>query len=240
MYKGKKIIVTICARSGSKGIPKKNVRLVLGKPLISYTINQAKKLSWVDRIVISTDDINIKRLSEKLGVSVPFLRPKYLATDNTGKVPVIIHSVVKSQKLWKEKYDINIDLAVTSPLRTNADIQKSLDLLFIKKTKTVLSGYLSNNNPYFNMVEMNLQNNVILSKRNGKELLRRQDAPPVYSLNGSIYIAWTRSFLKGKTYFTNRTRIYVMPKEQSIDLDTEMDLKFLEFYLKSKKIKNIK
>ncbi len=235
MYQRYKTIVTICARDGSKGLPNKNVLLLAGKPLIWHTINFAKKIKWVDRIVVSTDSPKIRELAVKFGVSAPFLRPKRLASDIAAKLPAILHAVGYAQNLWKEKYDITIDLAVTSPIRIQSDVENSVKLLLNPKTSTVVSGYAATENPYFSMVEMNRNGYVSLSKQIGYPLERRQDAPAVYTLNGSIYSAWTSSLFKDKTYFGKQTRIYLMPRERSFDLDSKLDFKFLEFYLKQKR-----
>src|SRR3990167_1510986 len=119
MYKDYSIMVVICARGGSKGVPGKNTRLLNGKPLITYTIEQAKKFSWADRIVVSTDDKEIKEVAEQYGVKVPFLRPRELATDTISVIPVIIHAVRKAEDYWKEHYDIVVNLSPRSEEHTS-------------------------------------------------------------------------------------------------------------------------
>ncbi len=236
MYRNKKVIVTICARGGSKGIPNKNIVSVLGKPLIWYTIDYAKSIPWVDRVVVSTDSREIAGLAIKYGAQAPFLRPKKLASNTAAKVPVILHGIKTSEKYWREKYDINIDLAVTSPIRLKSDIENCLKLLLEPRTNTVLSGYLSTHNPYFSMVEIDRKGYIHLSKVNNKRvIIRRQDAPKVFVLNGSIYAAWVKNLSAQKTYFTTQTRLYIMPQERSFDLDTKIDFEFLEFYMQRNK-----
>lgn len=235
MYHTHKVIVTICARGESKSLRDKNIRPLMGMPLICHTIDFVKQIKWVDRIVVSTDSIKIRDLALKSGIETPFLRPKHLASDTAAKVPAILHGIKTAEKYWSEKYDISIDLAVTSPLRIKADIENCVKLLIRPRTSTVLSGYLSPHNPYFSMVEVNSHGYIQLSKQGKRTIIRRQDAPEVFVLNGSVYAAWVKKLKKDKTYFTNQTRLYVMPQERSIDIDTKTDFEFLEFYMQRNK-----
>lgn len=235
MYQGHKIIITICARGGSKGVPKKNIRPLLGKPLLAYTIEQVKALSWVDRIVVSTDDPEIREIATKWGIEVPFLRPKYLATDTAAKIPVIIHAIRKAQSYWHETFDINIDMDVTSPLRKTSDIKNALKLLInTPYTKAVFSVYPASRSPYFNMVEPDKDGYVHLSKMLKNPILRRQDSPIVYAMNASIYVMRVKDLLKEKSYHTNQTRAYLMPEERSIDIDKPLDFEFVEFLMRKR------
>lgn len=240
MYKEKKIILTICARGGSKGLPGKNVKSLLGKPLIAYSIEQAKSLGWVDRIVISTDDPKIKKVAEKLGIEVPFMRPQELATDTAPKIPVFLHAIQEAEKHWREKYDIWVDLDATSPLRFTSDIKEAVDLLFLPDTLAVITAMESHHNPYYNMVEKDSLGYVSVSKKLPQSIVRRQDAPKVYAMNGSIYIMWCDELLKRGTFFTDRTQLYVMPAERSFDIDSIVDFEIVKLYLKQrvKKRKN--
>lgn len=235
MYKGKKVILTICARGGSKGLPGKNIKKIFGKPLISYSIEQAKALGWVDRIVVSTDDVKIKKTAEKWGIVVPFMRPPELATDTASKLPVLIHAIHKAEKYWKEKYDIWIDLDVTSPLRFVEDIKEAVDMLFMPDTSSVITAVESHHNPYFNMVEVDNFNYANISKSSSKLITRRQDAPKVYAMNGSIYVMWRDEFLKRKTFFTEKTQLYIMPPERSFDIDNIVDFEIVKLYLKRRR-----
>ena len=122
-------MVVICARGGSKGVPGKNTRLLNGKPLIAYTIEQAKKFSWADKVVVSTDDKEIKEIAERYGIEIPFLRPKELATDEISVISVIIHAVRTAEDYWKDHYDIVVNLSPTGPLRTVKDIELAVKTL---------------------------------------------------------------------------------------------------------------
>jgi CMP-N-acetylneuraminic acid synthetase len=230
------VVLTICARGGSKGVPGKNIRPILGKPLIGYTIEQAKALNWIDRIVVSTDSKEIKKIAEDFGLEVPFLRQAELATDTAGKLPAIIHAVLAAEKHWEENYDIVLDLDPTSPLRNLDDINEVLRILAEEPgVKSVFSVCETYKNPYFNMVEENKNGYVRLSKKPPKPILRRQDAPKVYEMNASIYAMWKKDLLLEKTFFTDRTKVYVMPRERSVDIDNQIDFEFVEFLMKRAK-----
>lgn len=226
--------MTICARGGSKGVPSKNVKLLAGKPLIVYTIDQALSLTWVDRVMVSTDDPKIRDIAQRKGLQVPFLRPKSLATDRSAKVPAIIHAVKSAEKIYSERYDIVCDLDPTSPLRNIADINNVIDTLVSKaKTKSVFSVCNAHKNPYFNMVEADKTGHVSLSKKLKKKVYRRQDAPAVFEMNASIYAIWKSVLQKEKTFFTDQTRMYEMPRERSIDIDSPVDFKLVEILMKT-------
>lgn len=232
MYKNQKVIVTICARGGSKGVPRKNVKPLLGKPLLAHTIEQAQGLNFVDKIVVSTDDAEIKEVAEKYGVSVPFLRPQKLATDTSPKMPAMIHAVTSAEKYWHEQYDVVLDLDPTNPLRLSGDIQGVLDALLInKKAFTSFSVTPAYKNPYMNMVEPTAAGFVKVVKRPAKPILRRQDAPVVYEVVASIY-AIRRQYLEKITHFpTKHNAYYVMPEERALDIDSQLDFDIIELLL---------
>lgn len=233
MYKGNSILTVICARGGSRGIPRKNVKLLNGRPLIGYTIEQAKKFSFADRIVVSTDDKEIKRIAENYGVEVPFLRPARLATDRMSVVPVVIHATREAEKYWKEKYQIVVSLSPTGPLREVDDIRRAVKILVdTKNTNAVFSVTETNSNPYFNIYEINDEGYAVLSKKTGKAILRRQEAPRAFLQNGSIYVVWKKILIEESDPFEKRTRIYTMPKERSVDIDTSLDFEIAEFFMR--------
>ncbi|MDD2822977.1 MAG: acylneuraminate cytidylyltransferase family protein [Candidatus Daviesbacteria bacterium] len=234
MYKNKKIVLTICARGGSKGYPGKNIKSIFRKPLLAYSIEQAKALDWVDRIVVSTDDPKIKKVAEKWGVEVPFLRPPELATDTVSKIPVFLHAIQEAEKHWNEKYDIWVDLDVTSPLRFSEDIEQAVRLLFTPETISVITAMESHHNPYYNMLEKDNKGYISLSKKHSQSVVRRQDAPKVYAMNGSIYVMWCDELVKRKTFFTEKTQLYVMPPERSFDIDNAVDFEIVKLYLKQR------
>src|SRR3989339_1726633 len=138
MYKKKNIIAIIPARAGSKGLPGKNIRLLLGKPLISWTIEHALSSKYIDKVIVSTDDRKIAEISRKCGAAVPFIRPAKLATDKAKGIDVILHAVRWFEKK-RNKFDLIMLLQPTSPLRTAGDIEAAIELLFEKKAGAVVS-----------------------------------------------------------------------------------------------------
>jgi CMP-N-acetylneuraminic acid synthetase len=230
------VLCTICARGDSKGVPGKNLKNLLGKPLIAYTIEQALNTSFIDRVVVSTDSDKIADIAKQYGAEVPFIRPRSLATDDAPKLPVIKHAV----KYYIENLNFNpdyvIDLDPTSPLRTGEDIEKCLNLIINDSNcDLVITGYKSNKNPYFNMVEINSDGFACLSKKPEKQIVRRQDAPVVYAMNASVYI-WKKTVLFNQTdIIAGRVKLVAMPEERSIDIDSEVDFKLVEYFMKEKK-----
>jgi CMP-N-acetylneuraminic acid synthetase len=234
------ILITICARGGSKGIPGKNIKTIAGKPLIAYTIEQAKKLSEKINatITISTDDELIKKTAEKFGVSSDYIRPDYLATDTVGKIETIEDVVKYEESKANKRFDFILDLDVTSPLRTINDLENALEI--IKGNSDAYNLFSVNNaarNPYFNMVEVNADGYYSLVKTNPNgTVMSRQSAPEVYDLNASFYW-YRRSFfdLGTKSVFTEKSLIYVMD-HMCFDLDHPVDFLFMEYLLENDKL----
>lgn len=220
-------ICTICARGGSVGVPRKNIRPLLGKPLIAYSIEQARACPQIDAVYVSTDDDEIAEVARAYGAIVPFKRPADLATSEAGKLPVIVHLV---DHLIATGVDVTriVDLDPTSPLRSNADIEAALSLLDAD-TDVVITAYPSDKNPYFNMVERQPDGNVRLVKPLADGVTSRQAAPKVYSMNASIYV-WHRATLTAGLW-NGRTRLYEMPRDRSIDIDSEIDFKLVEMLM---------
>ncbi|UTC44453.1 cytidylyltransferase domain-containing protein [Treponema sp. OMZ 857] len=235
MYNNNKILCTICARGGSKGVKGKNFKLINGKPLIAYTIETALQLGVFDHIVVSSDSKDIQNIAVKYGAEVFFTRPAELASDNAAKIPVIRHAFIESEKYYNDEYDILVDLDATSPLRTIDDIKACIDLLIEKKSENVITAMPSRRSPYFNLIERDSSGWWNVSKKLEKEFVRRQDTPSCYDMNASIYV-WTRdSILHNDSVFNATTELYVMPEERSIDIDSELDFQFVEFLLNQKK-----
>jgi len=230
------ILLTIAARGGSKGVKGKNIRSLLGKPLIAHTILQALRWAKATRVVISTDSEAIAQVARQYGAEVPFMRPASMATDKAGKMPVIVHALKTCEEIYQTKFDILVDLDATAPVRTIQDLDQALAMFIKHKPANIFSVVPSHKNPYFNMVELTPRGRVRLCKR-GK-FKRRQDAPAVYDANASIYIYDRNYLLKTKhpSVVNPRTMIYVMKEESAFDIDREIDFKFLEFLTKEKVI----
>ena len=232
MYKEYKILCTICARGGSKGIPGKNKAIVAGKPLIVYTLEVAKKCDYFDDIIVSTDDEEIMKIANEYDVPTPFKRPEHLSKDDTSKIDVIRYAVEWAENNWHRKYDIIVDLSVVSPLRTVEDIKNSIELLINEKADNVFSVSPPYRNPYYNMVEI-VDEKIRLVKDPRKKITRRQEAPVVYDMNDSIYVWWKRILFEKDTVFNDNTKIYVMPRHRGIDIDEPFDLLVVSLMLEN-------
>ncbi|MEP6908515.1 MAG: acylneuraminate cytidylyltransferase family protein [Pseudoxanthomonas sp.] len=224
-------LATICARGGSAGVPGKNIRPLLGKPLIAWTIEQALASGIFDRVCVSTDSAEIAGVAVAAGAEVPFVRPAGLATATAAKLPVIRHLVE-----WIEAnsgpVDRVIDLDPTSPLRDVADIRACNDLLD-EGAELVITGYESDKNPYFNMVEHKADGSVGRVCVPAGNVVARQLAPKVYAMNASIY-AWRRSCLTDSLWLVPGLRLHVMPRERSIDIDHPIDFDLVELLMKQR------
>lgn len=212
-------------------MPGKNIKKLLGRPLIAYTIEHAKKSKYIDRIIVSTEDKNIAATSNKYGAETPFIRPKRLAADSSSTLDVLLHAINWMEKKENYLFDTVVLLHATTPLRDPEDIDKSIELLFKKNADSVFSVTEAHRNPYFNMVEM--KNNRVKLVKKGN-LMNRQEAPLVYDMNSSIYV-WKKNTLKTKKKtILKKTHIYIMPKERSVDIDDYIDFKIAEALLKAK------
>ena len=229
-----KIVATICARGGSKGIPGKNIRPLCGKPLIVHTIEVAKKCKLINRVIVSTDAPEIAEIAKANGAEVPFLRPRELALDTSPKIPVIKHAIEYLQSQEGYYADIVVDLDPTSPLRTEKYIESCIGMVSDGGADNVFSVTKARRNPYFNMVEI-IDGRVRLVKPLPQPVVRRQDAPEVYDMNASIYVWKRETLMNNNSLFLERTKIHIMP-EWTIDIDSETDFELVEFLLKNRKV----
>ena len=225
MFLKKRVLAIIPARVGSKRIPGKNIFPVAGKPLIAWTIEAAKKSKYIDRIIVSTDDQKIKRISEEFGAEVPFIRPNHLATDEAGSVDVIKHAI----SAIGEKFTYIVLLQPTSPLRTTEDIDNAIEKLD-GKTKAVVSVCETSHSPLWcnNLPEDLSMADFLKPEITGK---RSQDLPKYYRLNGALYVSETDYFYQNNNFFGKKTKAFIMPPVRSVDVDEEIDLAFAEFLL---------
>ena len=227
------ILCTICARGNSKGLINKNIIKLNGAPLIKHTIDQAKKSKIFKDIVVSSDNRKILSVAKKSGIENMIVRPANLSNDKAEKLGAIKHALLSLEKLKKKKYDIIIDLNVTSPLRNINDKKNPLSLFLKKKASIVISASESKKNPYFNQV-FQLKNRVKLVRQKKKKIQRRQDTPRVYDLNASIYVYKRYALLKSNSIYTNKSYLYVMPYRRSVDIDDKLDFKIVEYLMRNK------
>ena len=232
MYREHVVVCVIPARGGSKGLPGKNIKALCGKPLIAYTIEQAKQSRYIDRVIVSTEDEAIAQISLKYGAEVPFMRPKELAEDSVATVDVLLHAIH-----WLEDkqylFDILVLLHTTTPMRSVEDIDHSIANLVEEKADNIFSVTEAHRNPYFNMVEINKNGYAALAKQGN--FTTRQAAPLIYDMNSSIYVWWKDILKEKKRIFSDKTIIYVMPKERSIDIDDHIDFKIAEMMMSERK-----
>ena len=229
----REILGLILARGGSKGIPGKNIKDLAGKPLIAYTIEAAKKSKYIDRVVVSTDDEEIARVSREYGAEIPFMRPAEYARDNTTSNETILHALNWFEKNENYRPEYFTLLQPTSPFRSQTDIDNSFERLFDKEASFLVSLCETTENPYW-MKTIN-NNGMINSFIDNKKIRRRQDLPELYILNGAIYIAKREEYLKKEDFINEDTLGYIMSKENSIDIDEPMDLKFARFMMEETK-----
>ncbi len=227
-------ICTICVRGGSKGVKNKNIRPLAGKPLLAHTLEQAKNSHLFQKIAVSSDSEAILEVAAKWGADELVVRPPELALDTSPKLPAIRHCVETVEKKMKASYDIIVDLDATSPLRRIEDIQGAVDLLEARGISNVITAAPARRSPYFNLVELGDDGVVRLSKPPKKTVARRQDSPPCFDMNASIYV-WKRAALfNNLTVFNADTGLFVMPENCSLDIDTELDFEIVEMLMKKR------
>lgn len=228
MFNHKTFLAVIPARSGSKGIPGKNIIKVNNKPLIQYTIEAAKNSRYIDKIVVSTEDSLIAEVSINCGAEVPFLRPTHLASDTSKTIDVLIH-VVEELKKRGSRYDYIVLLQPTQPLRLSQHIDEAIEMIIQKQEESLVSITEVSEHPILmrtinesgetkNLLELN-------------STLRRQDFPKFYKVNGSIYINKINDNFNSKTSLNDNKIGYIMDKKYDIDIDEPFDLEVLQLLL---------
>ena len=233
-----RVVCFICARKGSKGLRNKNIDEICGKPLIVWSIEQAKKSKLVDEIVVSTDCDNIASVSRDNGAKVYFMRPDHLSDDESGKWQVWQHAITEYRKITGNDMDIFLDLDCTSPLRNVSDIDNAINLYISSNVDAVFSICEAKKNPYFNMVEY--KNNILqLSKKLDSRIVRRQDAPKVYEHAASIYVISPNFLLKGTGLLDGNAIGYEMPNERCVDIDSNFDYRLVEFLMNSEGLADV-
>ena len=221
------ILFLITARGGSKGIPGKNIKPLNGKPLLYYAIDSARALTDDENICLSSDDEQIIECATSYGLSVPFIRPKELATDIAGSYEVLLHAYNFYRQSGK-KFDSMVLLQPTSPFRTAKQISEAMQL-YSDDIDMVVSVCESEINPYYNLFEENEQGYLKLTKEGN--YIRRQDCPKTYIYNGAIYIINIKSLLENPLHKFEKVIKYEMDKTSSTDLDTLLDWQWAEFLI---------
>ena len=225
------ILCTICARGGSKGVVNKNIRTLLGKPLIAWSIEQARKTGIFDLIAVSSDSQAILAAAKEAGADLLIARPEELATDQAGKIAAIRHCVQAAEETARRRFDILVDLDATSPLRHVADVVAAVELLRERDAPNVITAMPARRSPYFNVVEVDRNGAVSLAKPLAAAVVRRQDAPQCYDMNASIYVWRHDALFEDPPIFKAATALYIMPEERSIDIDSELDFRVVEMVM---------
>jgi N-acylneuraminate cytidylyltransferase/CMP-N,N'-diacetyllegionaminic acid synthase len=221
-------LCTICARGGSKGVPDKNIRMIAGKPLIAHSVEQALATGLFQAVAISSDSPQILAAAAAAGAHCLIERPNELATDSAPKLPVMLHALEQTEARLGTRFDILVDLDATSPLRLPADILGVVELLERTAVSNVITGAPARRSPYFNLVERGPDGVARLSKPPAGTVARRQDAPPCFDMNASIYGWRTDRFRVAPAVFNADTLLYEMPEERSVDIDHELDVAIVE------------
>lgn len=231
-------LCTICVRAGSKGVANKNVRMLNGKPLFVHSILQAKKSGLFQAVAVSSDSTVILKIAKQWGANFVIQRPAELAQDNSPKIPAVRHCLMETERMEQKTFDIIVDLDATSPLRGLSDIAGAVELLETARVSNVITGTPARRSPYFNLAERKKNGTVKLCKTPRKPVYCRQDSPECYDLNASVYVWQREALLRSDTVFNEDTRLFVMPPERSVDIDSELDFAFVQF-LMSKRVESL-
>jgi CMP-N,N'-diacetyllegionaminic acid synthase len=217
LISGEKVLAVIPARGGSKGIPRKNIRLLDGKPLIAWSIEAAQRSKHIDHVIVSSDDSEIIDVARSWGCDVPFVRPAELARDDTPGIAPVLHALQSVQA-----FECVVLLQPTSPLRTSEDIDGCLDLMYRMKSPACVSLTEAQHSPYW-MYTLDGSNRMAPVLNSSAPILRRQDSPRICLLNGAVYTARSQWLMERQTFLADETVGYMMPPERSLDIDTEID-----------------
>lgn len=223
------VIGLITARGGSKGIPRKHLAPLCGKPLVAWTVEAAGASRHLRRVIISTDDEEIVAVCRALGAEVPFLRPAGLATDDAAHVPVVEHALQWMESVG-DRPEFCMLLQPTSPLRTAEDIDAAIELADSTDADAVVSVREAEQHPY-KMFQITPDGALSRFMVADLDYLRRQDLPRAFAENGAIYLNRCSCFLASRTFIPEGARPYVMPAERSVDIDTIADLRLAEWLL---------
>jgi N-acylneuraminate cytidylyltransferase len=221
------VIALIFARGGSKRVPRKNIRLLAGKPLIAYAIETAKASRYVQRVVVSTEDEEIAEVARKYGGEVPFMRPPELARDDVTAWASWQHAITELSN--ERELDVTVVLPPPAPLRAAEDVDACIEHLINSEADAVIAVKEAERNPYFNMVQLDEAGYAHLVIPTDK--ITRQTVPQVYDITAVAFAARPAFVMRAKSLFEGRVGTITVPAERAVDIDTELDLEFAEFLL---------
>lgn len=228
MFNGRRVLAVIPARGGSKAVPRKNIRLVCGRPLLAYTIDSALASTYIDKLVVSSEDSEILRVAASYGAE-PLVRPEELANDEAPGIVPVLHALEQLPD-----FELVVLLQPTSPLRTTADIDGCIEQCARADFQSCVSVQEVEQSPYW-MYQINNENNLTpLLPGNRLRTTRRQDLPKIYVLNGAVYVARSDWLRRTRDFLHDKVLPWVMPAERSLDIDSEKDLTLFSNSLTSK------
>ena len=227
MIKNNSILAVIPARGGSKRLPQKNILQLAGKPLIAWTIEEALKVSFLDKIIVSTDNDQIANIAEAYGADVPFMRPSKLAMDGTPGDKVVLHALSKFPQ-----YDYVLLLQPTSSFRTFEDINGIIKFCLLKKAFSVVSVSKVSQHP--NWMYKKTKNGYLEPFLEHKLITMSQNLYPLWALNGALYISKSNWLIKTKSFINKNTLGYEIPNDHSLDIDTKDDWELAKYLISRK------
>lgn len=230
------IVALICARGGSLGVPGKNIRPLAGKPLIAWAIEQAKAVSRIDRVIVSTDSEEIAGVARAAGAEVPFLRPAELARNDSPEWMVWRHALAYIKEASRAYPSALVVVPTTAPLREPADIGRCLDEFEKGNADIVITVTDAHRSPYFNMVKENTDGTVALVNPPSQAVTRRQDAPAVYDMTTVAYVARPEFVMTRGGVFDGRVRQVLVPPDRALDIDTLLDFRIAECLMAMRQI----
>ena len=228
-----KYIALICARGGSKGLSRKNIKPLNGIPLIGWSIKVAKKIEKVSRVIVSTDSEEIANIALEYGAEVPFMRPKELALDDSPEWLVWRHAITYLESQQGERIDNLVVLPATAPLRSIKDVNSCIDEFEKGDVDSIITVSEAKRNPYFNMTTNDDKgySSIVI---NNDGVSRRQDAPKVFDMTTVAYVVKSEFIKKYNGVFEGKVRSVCIPEERAIDIDTMLDFKIAEYLISSK------
>lgn len=228
-------LCVIAARGGSQGVPGKNIRPLLGKPLIAWSIETARAVPEFARVVVSTDSGAIAAVARDAGADVPFMRPEHLATAEAGKFSVWQHALDACERHYGERFDSYVDLDCTNPLIEVADVRAAVAQYIESLSRGVDAIFTvcrARRNPYFNLVEADSKGALKMSKSLGRPVLSRQSAPVVYEHVAGVYVLRSDYLRSASHLLDGHAEGYEVPEGKNLDVDSEIDFQLVEFLLK--------
>jgi CMP-N-acetylneuraminic acid synthetase len=226
------IVAGIFARGGSKGVPRKNIRMLAEKPLIAHAIETARASRFIDRVIVSTEDEEIAAVARRYGAEVPFMRPADLAKDDSPEWLSWQHAVrTLCGKDGRPAWRAFVCVPTTSPLRSLSDVDGCIEMFLESDADIVIAVSPASRSPYFNMVTLDDKGYARLVIRPSKAAFRRQDVPAAYDMTTIVYVARPEFVLRADSMFQGKVMARIVPSERALDIDTELDFEIAEFLL---------